>query len=93
MKNLSWKGFYNGRTFKVHIDTKVKSDASIGKHENMGRVDVNGYSQWTNTVNVNIIKNEYPAPTKTASVDKVNFDGKPFTYDVKQQKHLINTYL
>ena len=93
MKNLGWEGFYDGRTFKVHIDTKVKSDASIGKHENTGRVDVNGYSQWTNTVNVNIIKNEYPAPVKTASVDKVSFDGKPFTYDVKQQKHLINTYL
>lgn len=93
MKNLGWEGFYDGRTFKVHIDTKVKSDASIGKHENTGRVDVNGYSQWTNTVNVNIIKNEYPAPAKTASVDKVSFDGKPFTYDVKQQKHLINTYL
>lgn len=91
MKNLGWEGFYNGRTFKVHIDTKVKNNASIGKHENTGRVDVNGYSQWTNTVNVNIIKNEYPAPTKTASVDKVNFDGKPFTYDVKQQVNRLNT--
>ena len=91
MKNLGWEGFYDGRTFKVHIDTKVKSDASIGKHENTGRVDVNGYSQWTNTVNVNIIKNEYPAPVKTASVDKVNFDGKPFTYDVKQQVNRFNT--
>ena len=91
MKNLGWEGFYDGRTFKVHIDTKVKSDASIGKHENTGRVDVNGYSQWTNTVNVNIIKNEYPAPVKTASVDKVNFDGKPFTYDVKQQVNNLNS--
>ena len=91
MKNLGWEGFYDGRTFKVHIDTKVKSDASIGKHENTGRVDVNGYSQWTNTVNVNIIKNEYPAPVKTASIDKVSFDGKPFTYDVKQQVNRFNT--
>ena len=91
MKNLGWEGFYDGRTFKVHIDTKVKSDASIGKHENTGRVDVNGYSQWTNTVNVNIIKNEYPAPVKTASIDKVSFDGKPFTYDVKQQVNNLNS--
>lgn len=91
MKNLGWEGFYDGRTFKVHIDTKVKSDASIGKHENTGRVDVNGYSQWTNTVNVNIIKNEYPASVKTASIDKVSFDGKPFTYDVKQQVNKFNT--
>ena len=29
-------------------------------------------------------------PVKTASVDKVNFDGKPFTYDVKQQVNNFN---
>ena len=30
-------------------------------------------------------------PAKTASVDKVNFDGKPFTYDVKQQVNNLNS--
>ena len=29
-------------------------------------------------------------PAKTASVDKVSFDGKPFTYDVKQQVNNFN---
>ena len=30
-------------------------------------------------------------PAKTASVDKVSFDGKPFTYDVKQQVNNLNS--
>ena len=30
-------------------------------------------------------------PVKTASVDKVSFDGKPFTYDVKQQVNNLNS--
>ena len=41
--------------------------------------------------NVYIYCTKRKDPAKTASVDKVNFDGKPFTYDVKQQVNNLNS--
>lgn len=81
---------YDGRTFSISIPTKAKS---TGKIENTGQTVVNNQTLNSNSVSVNVVPPNFPAPVKTASVDKVSFDGKPFTYDVKQQKHLINTYL
>ena len=91
MQNLNWAGFYNGRSFKAHINTKVRHGASLGKHENIGHVTVNGYDQSTNKVGVNVIKTNIPSPEKSASVSQVSFDGKEFTYDVKQQVNKFNT--
>lgn len=56
MKNLNQKGFYNGRSFKAHINTKVRQGAEPRKHENIGHVTVNGYDQSTNKVEVGIRK-------------------------------------
>ena len=81
---------YDGRTFSISIPTKAKS---TGKIENTGQTVVNNQTLNSNSVSINVVPPDFPSPVKTASVDKVNFDGKEFTYDVKQQKHLINTYI
>jgi len=54
MRNLNGAGFYNGRSFKAHINTKVRQSASPGSHENIGHVTVNGYDQSTNKVTINV---------------------------------------
>ena len=41
--------------------------------------------------NVYIYCTKRKDPAKTASTDKVSFDGKPFTYDVKQQVNNLNS--
>lgn len=79
---------YDGRTFSISIPTKAKS---TGKIENTGQTVVNNQTLNSNSVSVNVIPPAFPSPVKTASTDKVNFDGKPFTYDVKQQVNNLNS--
>lgn len=81
---------YDGRRLTLEIATRAKSDGSI---ENHAETVANGQSLTSNTVSVNVKNPVYPSPVKSASVSQVSFDGKEFTYDVKQQKHLIDTYI
>ena len=79
---------YDGRTFSISIPTKAKS---TGKIENTGQTVVNNQTLNSNSVSVNVVPPNFPAPVKTASVSQVSFDGKEFTYDVKQQVNKFNT--
>ena len=81
---------YDGRTFSISIPTKAKS---TGKIENTGQTVVNNQTLNSNSVSVNVVPPDFPSPVKSASISQVSFDGKEFTYDVKQQKRLIDTYI
>ena len=74
----------NVSKYKINHDVQIKNNFTV---------TIDGKTKKSNDTILKIKHQSPPAPVKTASIDKVSFDGKPFTYDVKQQKHLINTYL
>ena len=99
-KNSLEKNFFYGHDYYVKIKAdvykpnvskyKINHDVQI---KNNFTVTIDGKTKRSNNTILKIKHQSPPSPVKTASISQVSFDGKEFTYDVKQQKHLINTYI
>ena len=99
-KNSLEKNFFYGHDYYVKIKAdvykpnvskyKINHDVQI---KNNFTVTIDGKTKRSNDTILKIKHQSPPSPVKTASISQVSFDGKEFTYDVKQQKRLIDTYI
>ena len=97
-KNSLEKNFFYGHDYYVKIKAdvykpnvskyKINHDVQI---KNNFTVTIDGKTKRSNDTILKIKHQSPPSPVKTASVSQVSFDGKEFTYDVKQQVNRFNT--
>ena len=97
-KNSLEKNFFYGHDYYVKIKAdvykpnvskyKINHDVQI---KNNFTVTIDGKTKRSNDTILKIKHQSPPSPVKTASISQVSFDGKEFTYDVKQQVNKFNT--
>ena len=97
-KNSLEKNFFYGHDYYVKIKAdvykpnvskyKINHDVQI---KNNFTVTIDGKTKRSNDTILKIKHQSPPSPVKTASISQVSFDGKEFTYDVKQQVNRFNT--
>ena len=97
-KNSLEKNFFYGHDYYVKIKAdvykpnvskyKINHDVQI---KNNFTVTIDGKTKRSNDTILKIKHQSPPSPVKTASISQVSFDGKEFTYDVKQQMNRFNT--